>query len=151
MSTTITRKLTLRTVGLTKGAIIKALPDSGSVGLMRIAGETTEAKQGQTEKGEFTRLLGDFVAVNLLTGEKFSANQAILPSFISEPLAASLRVSQAVGFALEIGAVLEEESAVGYRFVVKSLTEPEPTDRMRRLMNAAGISTTPALAAPAAA
>jgi hypothetical protein len=133
------RKLTLRTIGLTKGAIGKALPEKGAIALARFAGETSEAKTGQTDKGEFVRLIGQFFAVNLITGEQFTSSQAILPTFISEPLAAALRTSESVGFSIEISAEPDERSAVGYRFGVKALNETAPNDKVRRLMLAAGI------------
>jgi len=147
--TTIIRRLTLRTAGLTKSFIQKNLPEGGSMPLLRIAGETTEAKVGQTDKGEYIRLLGNFFAQNMTNNEQFQSAQCILPTFISEPLAAALRVSQSVDFALEIHATEDADSAVGYVFSVKSLQQAEPTDKMKRLMLAAGIKDTPAKEEPA--
>ena len=143
--TTIIRRLTLRTAGLTKKSILAQLPETGSVAnLIKVAGETTEAKVGQTDKGEYIRLLGNFFAENMVTGERFQSSQCILPTFIAEPMAAALKVSQSVEFAIQIDATENEDSAVGYVFSVKSLTQAEPTDKMKRLMLAAGITDKPA-------
>lgn len=148
----ILRKVTLRNAGLDIKGIKAATLAAGAgvnVPLLKIVGETTEAKTGQTDKGEFTALLGDFVAVNLLTGEQFQSGKAILPNFISEVLRAALNASQSVSFALEIGAKGDESALTGYVYTTRSLVDAEPTDKMKRLLAAAQIDTTPRLQAPA--
>jgi hypothetical protein len=109
-----------------------------------VVGEVVEARLGQTDKGEFLRLMGEFVAVNLTTGEHYHSHQAILPSFIADSLGAALRQTQAVGFALEIGAQADATAITGYVYTARSLMPTEPTDRMRRLMQAAGVAALPA-------
>ena len=142
------RKITIKTTGWDKTTIIKALPEQAGaeLALLRIAGEVLEARLGQTDKGEFLRLMGEFVAQNIVTGAQYRANQAILPSFIADSMGAALRTAQAVGFALEIGAKVDPTAIVGYVYTVKSLQPAEPSDRMKRLMQAAGMK--PALPAP---
>ena len=139
--TTMLRKLTLRTCGAAKAEILAALPKGSkdAVALIRIAGDSTEAKSGQTDKGEFVKLIGEFHAYSLLNGARFRSAQAILPSFISEPIAAARRGSPSVTFALEVSARRDESSAVGYVFEVRSLHEPEPEERMKRLLGAIGV------------
>lgn len=134
------RKITIRTVGVSKADIKAKVKDAeGGVPLVRIVGETVEAKVGQTDKGQFIRLLGDFVAINESTGKRYQSAQCILPTFVSEPLAAALKMSQSVSFALLIGAKADDDSITGYVFTVESLTKAEPTDKMRRLLSVAGI------------
>lgn len=146
----ILRKLTIKNTGWTKGAILqalgkhyddalKAVPDGKRVELFKIVGTTTQAKTGQTDLGEYVKLLGDFVATNLDTGETFQASQCILPNFVAESMAAALHTSQSVEFALQVDAVAKASAATGYEFSVKPLIEAEPTDKMRRLLLAAGI------------
>lgn len=145
----IARRITLRTVGLMQSDILIALKDQEKVGLLKVAGVTTEAKTGQTDKGEYTRLLGEFIAQNLLTGEVFQSGQCILPSFLSEQLAAALKASDSVEFALLIGARADKTSVTGYVYTAQPLVNAEPTARMSKLLTAAGIA--PALPAPAPA
>lgn len=144
------RKLTIRACGWNKTDIIKALPaDNGAeLLLLKMAGEVTEARLGQTDKGEYLRLIGDFAAENPSSGQRFVASQAILPSFIADALGAALRNTSAVGFAIEIGAKADSTSITGYVYTVRSLMPVEPSDRMKRLLQAAGMS--PALPAPSA-
>jgi hypothetical protein len=145
----IARKITLRTVGLMQSDILIALKDQEKVNLIKVAGVTTAAKTGQTDKGEYTKLLGEFIAQNLLTGEVFQSGQCILPSFLSEQLAAALNASESVEFALLIGARADKSAVTGYVYTAQPLVNAEPTARMSKLLTAAGIA--PALPAPAAA
>lgn len=142
MASNMLRRITLRTIGLVVKDIRTATEASegGTVALAKIVGSTTEAKTGQTDKGQFTALLGEFVGVNLLTGEVFNSGKAILPNFISEQLAAALNVSNAVDFALEIGAKADESAVTGYVYTVRSLVDAEPTDKMKKLLGAAGVT-----------
>lgn len=149
----ILRRITLRNAGLTVKEIKTATLAAGegvNVPLLKIVGDTTEAKTGQTDKGEFTALLGDFVSVNLLTGEQFQSGKAILPNFISEVLSAALNASQSVTFALEIGAKADESAVTGYVYTTRSLVDAEPSDKMKRLLAAANIDTSKRLEAPKA-
>lgn len=144
----VLRKVTIKTCGHDRAAIQKLLADKdegASIDLLKIAGETLEARTGQTDKGQFIRLLGDFLAENLTTGDRYTASQAILPSFIADSLAAALKNSQAVGFALALSARKDKTAIAGYVYEVRSLMPAEPTDRMKRLMQYAGIA--PALPA----
>ena len=142
----IARKITLRTVGLMQADILVALKDQEKVQLLKVAGVTTDAKTGQTEKGEYTKLLGEFIAQNLITGEVFQSGQCILPSFLSEQLAAALKASESVEFALLIGARADKSAVTGYVYTAQPLVNAEPTARMSKLLTAAGIA--PALPAP---
>ncbi len=157
----ILRKVTIRNVGWPKGAILKALngtfpdlKDGDTVELLKIVGQTTQAKTGQTDNGEYVRLLGEFIATNLDTGEVFQSGQAILPNFVAEVFAAALHTSQSVEFALKIDAKAKESAATGYEFSVTPLMKSEPTDKMKRLLALAGIDPSfeapKSLAAPAA-
>ena len=142
----IARKITLRTVGLQVADILVALKDADRVDLVKIAGVSTEAKVGQTDRGEYTALLGEFIAQNLLTGEMFQAGKCILPSFLSEQLAAALRASTSVEFAMMIGAKADKTAVTGYTYTARPLVNAQPTARLQALLDASGIA--PALPAP---
>jgi len=159
----ILRKLTIRNCGWPVADIKDALTIEktdatsgkksyrmdGEKALLKIVGRSTAAKPGQSDNGEYVKLLGSFHAVNLVTGETFESGQCILPNFVSEQLAAALVESQAVEFALEIGVKADDASVTGYVFTVRPLIKPEPTDGMRKLLAAAGMSAPPKLEAPA--
>lgn len=151
----ILRRVTLKNIGLTvksvKGAT-QPLEDGENAPLARIVGITTMSETGQTDKGEFIRLHGDFQAINLIDGTKFSSGQCILPSFIAVQLVAALKTSPEVEFALEIGAKADEESVTGYQYTVKPLIEAETNSRLSQLLaKSKAFQALPAPAAPPAA
>ena len=135
--TEIVRKRTIKSCGFDVATIKEALGDKKAVGLLRIAGITNAAQPGQTDKGEYLKLLGQFRATNPATGETFEASTSILPNFITEPLAAALGQSDEVEFALEIGVKANATSVTGYEFTVKPLVEAKVSDKMGALLASA--------------
>lgn len=149
----IARKITLRTCGCTVEAIKGAVSDikeGENIELLKIAGVTTSCAVGQTDKGEFIRLNGEFLAVNQLTGEQFAASQTILPTFLGQMLQSALAASEQVEFALSIGARKSAKSVTGYEFVARPLVNAEPSARLSKLLAVAGMDKPLQLAAPAA-
>ena len=149
----IARKITLRTCGLTVDNIKAALVDCAdgeSMELLKIAGVTTSCAVGQTDKGEFIRLNGEFLAVSQITGETFSSSQTILPTFLGQMLQSALSQSEQVEFALSIGARKSAKSVTGYEFVARPLVNAEPSARLAKLLAVTGMDKPLALAAPKA-
>lgn len=144
------RKLTIKTAGFDIAATKEAVDaGKGKAALLNIAGIVNSAKPGQTDKGEYLKLIGDFRAVNLQTGEQFESSQAILPNFIADQFAGILSQSGTVEFALQIGAREDKSSVTGYQFTVAKLIDSKPSDRMQELI-AASMKNTLALPPPAA-
>ena len=137
------RKITIRNCGFDSASILKAVTViaadgksvefNGTAQLLRVWGRSTDAKPGQTDTGAYVKLVGDFHAMNLATGERFKSGALILPNFISEPMAGALRESPAIEFALEIGAKGDPTSATKYVFSVRELREAEPVGAMKEL------------------
>lgn len=147
----IARKITLRTCGCTVDAIkaaVSELKEGEGVDLLKIAGVTTSCAVGQTDKGEFIRLNGEFLAINQLTGEQFAASQTILPTFLGQMLQSALATSEQVEFALSIGARKSAKSVTGYEFVARPLVNAEPSARLSKLLAVAGMDKPLTLAAP---
>ena len=149
----IARKITLRTCGCTVEAIkgaLHPLKEGEGLELLKIAGVTTSCAVGQTDKGEFIKLNGEFLAVNQITGEQFAASQTILPTFLGMMLQSALSASEQVEFALSIGARKSAKSVTGYEFVARPLVNAEPSARLSKLLAVAGMDKPLALAAPKA-
>jgi hypothetical protein len=149
----IARKITLRTCGLTVDNIKAALVDCAdgeSMELLKIAGVTTSCAVGQTDKGEFIRLNGEFMAVSQITGETFSSSQTILPTFLGQMLQSALSQSEQVEFALSIGARKSAKSVTGYEFVARPLVNAEPSARLAKLLAVTGMDKPLQLEAPKA-
>lgn len=152
------RKLTIRNCGFGRLEILAALTIVGddkkvtmkpdTVPLLRIAGSATSAKPGQSDLGEYLRLVGSFFADNLMTGQRFHSAACILPNFVSESLGEALKTNPAVEFGLLLSAKADATSATGYVFTVESLFDAEYSDPVQRLLTRAGMSV-PKLEAPA--
>jgi hypothetical protein len=141
----ILRKITIKTCGNFTIARIKEvmeaakLADGQSVPLLKIVGESTGAKTGQTTHGMFTRLSGSFVGTDMTTGALYQSGQCILPEFIGAQLGAALSQGESVRFAFQIEARRKDNAITGYEFAVKPLIESKPANAMQELMALAGI------------
>lgn len=148
----VLRKITLRNLGCdiaTIKGLIAQVKEGEKVVLARIVGIASGYKTGQTDKGEYVKLLGEFRAVNLQTGESFQSPQAIIPSFIAENFLPALQASGTVEFAVQVDAKAKATAVAGYEFTMTPLVESKASDRMTELMAIAGKGL-PALPAPAA-
>jgi hypothetical protein len=152
MAAEILRKLTIRNCGFNV-AVIKEIvtEETPKADLLKIVGITTGSKAGQTDKGEYLRLLGDFRAVNMQTGEIFQSASCILPSFISDSLGEALKSSPRVEFAIMIGAEFQKDAITQYEYTVSPLIEAKPSDQMAALLSNAGANEPVRLPAPKAA
>jgi hypothetical protein len=112
-----------------------------------VFGIATGYKPGQTDKGEYLLLIGEFNAVNLLDGSRYSAAKAILPNFIAENFQPVLDKNGSAEFALEILVQRSDTSVTGYQFVARPLIESRASDRMAELA-AQAMKGLPALAGP---
>lgn len=125
------------------------------VALCRIIGRTNKAKPGSTDKGEYVRFIGEFIGVNLFTGERFTAGSAILPGAAEMavygaigPLNDKGQADNTVEFALEVAAKFDEKAVTQYVFSVSSLVEAKVSNPMQALLEQAKVTDAPALAAP---
>lgn len=143
------RKLTIRTVGFDVATVKMALGTEPAVALLRIAGIAQEGAPGQTDKGEYLKLKGEFRATNLITGQLFEAATAILPSFITDRISTALKGGP-VEFALEIGVKADPTSVTGYQYTAQPLVEAKPSDRLAGLLQASGMLHPPRLGRRAA-
>lgn len=133
----------------------QAPEDGTALDIIKIAGEASGAESGQTDKGSYTKLTGQFIGTDLTTGELYSSRACILPDYIGAELGAALlgagEGGQSVNFAFLITAKQKASAVTGYEFGIKSLMNIEPTNAAKRLMELAGIQApAPKLAAPAA-
>lgn len=144
------RKITIRNCGLDVATIkdlIAGVGEGEKIDLLRVVGIVATAKAGQTDKGEYLKLIGEFSAINLQTGEQFVAGQCILPNFIADQFAGVLAQHGTAEFALEIGAKSDKSAVTGYTFTVRPLIESKSSNRMQELINTAA-SDLPMLEAP---
>jgi len=173
----VLKKLTISTLGHSKGAINAALApqvlahqaamleaktknDTAEIArlegvtivhdLAKIVGKSTAAMPGQSAMGDYIKFTGSFMSIDSHSGEMMQAAVCILPQFIAIPLAEALKESESVEFALQVSAQYSEKSNTGYVFIVKSLIEPKVSDSMSALLAIAGVQPK-AITAPASA
>lgn len=152
MKVNLIRKITLRNCGCSQKVLkehVAKVKDGESVPALRVVGIATAYKPGQTDKGEYLLLIGEFSAVNLLTGSQYASSKAILPNFIAESFAPVLDRSGNVEFALEILVERNDSAVTGYQFNARPLMESKASDRMAELIALAS-QDMPALPAPVA-
>lgn len=157
------KKLTVRDIMGAKVqtlAAVQALISAGNSGknpvplaICRIIGRTNKGKPGSTDKGEFMRFVGEFVGINMLTGEQLSAGAVILPGAAESAIYGALgplndkgESVNTVEFAVEVSVKYDAASATLYTYTCTPLIEPKTSDPMKALMQAAGVKQ---LAAPA--
>jgi len=146
----ILRKITLRNIGLdiaTLKGFVKTMDEGTQKAICRVVGIAAGYKTGQTDKGEYVALIGEFTAANQETGASFSASKCILPTFIAEAFVPVLQQHGNAEFALEIGIKADSKAVAGYTFTMRPLIESKTSDRMADLLKIA--ASAPALPAPA--
>lgn len=113
--------------------------------LCRIYGRADKAKPGATDKGPFVQFYGEFVGINLLTGERFDSGACILPGVIENTVYGALgqlddkgHAQQTVEFAVEVAAKYDDTAATKYVFTATPLVEVKASEPMSKLLQAAG-------------
>lgn len=147
----VLRKITLAKIGATIGvlkAAVAQVAEGEVVPAMRVVGVANGYKAGQTDKGEYVTLLGEFQAINLMTGEQFTSSRAIIPTFIAENFVPALQQHGNAEFALDIGARRKDSAVAGYEFIMRPLIESKASDRLSALLEVASKAAPLALAAP---
>ncbi len=142
----LSRKLTISATGWTKPAIQAALAklmqdpskpvDGTEQDLLTFVGIARQAKPGQSDTGDFLRLIGEFRATNLVTGELFQSAQCILPNYISDYMGGALLDPniKEVAFSIKISAKYKASAATGYEYDCLPLMDTKPSDKLAELM-----------------
>lgn len=133
----ITRKITLKNCGASQKVLkeqVSKVKNGETIPVMRVVGIATGYKPGQTDKGEYLLLLGEFSAVNLITGGQYQSAKAILPNFIAESFQPVLDRNGNAEFALEVLVERKDDAVAGYQFVARPLMESKSSDRMAELI-----------------
>lgn len=104
----------------------------------------------ESKYGENTGFKGDFVAVNLITGEVFESNAAFLPKNLTQQIEAMMTKAQGleVEFKAQIMAVPSEVSPNGYAWIADAPTTEERKNRAVAMLEKIKKDTAGLLAAP---
>jgi hypothetical protein len=113
--------------------------DDPSRKLMHVIGKANRVKEGVGDFGPWQKLMGQFEAVNLETGEVFVSPQCILPEPMNGMVAGQILNAEAgaapvIEFALEIGVEASGKAGgTGYEFTTRPLVEARETDALSDL------------------
>lgn len=131
------RKITTKEIGWTRADVQAAAIKAGkAIQLYTLIGVVNGVKPGSTSMGDFAKLLGEFEAVNLSTGETFHSGTAILPNFIGDNIAAAvMRGAESVQFAITVSAKPDEKSVAGFVYAVESGMAPSEHSPLAQLRN----------------
>ena len=123
------RKITPKIVA---GSVKDLYKKSGEVLFMRVYGIATKIFTTETTFGPSTGFKGQFVAVNIITGETFKAPKIYLPDVANDYLVPALEQDgkKEVQFAFDIGVVkaTSEKSAYEYEYTVQQLIGTSEND-----------------------
>lgn len=115
--------------------------------VMRVAGQAVGTKSGDSNYGEWTALVGSFIATNPETGEMTEASQLFLPEVALIPIQVALGQAgaRAVDFAIEVVVKASNNTKPGcspyeYSFVnlMAPTAENDPMAKLRALLTGAG-------------
>jgi hypothetical protein len=110
--------------------------------LMHVIGKANRVKEGTGDFGPWQKLLGQFEAVNLATGEIYVAPQCILPEPMNGMIAGQILNAEpgaapVIDFALEVGVkATGKAGGTGYEFTTRPLVEMRETDALSELRKA---------------
>lgn len=121
--------------------------------LYKITGISSTYDEVPSPYGETQRLIGDFIAINLLSGEVFRSNRCFLPGIMKDSIIAAINSAakgDAVQFAFLVSITDDADNvknAVGYIYTFETLIEMAESNQMKELAKMIGVDTKPALPA----
>ena len=139
------KKITTKTVCGDIKKLAKPLKDGEGMDLVRVFGVARDIKTGESDYGPWTKFLGNFQAINIVSGEEFKSTACMLPDTASELLEAALQNEgvNEVNFAFDISIKGDSNSTIGYQYVCSPLLEDNDSDPLAKLA-----SSLPKLPAP---
>lgn len=133
----IINKISTKTIfGTVNAAVVAKHGKDGRLHTMRVMGMANALRSGETDKGEFTALLGRFRAIHPTTGEVFESGQCFLPNVALNLIRGAVSQGNTVEFAYDIIAELDESANMGFAYRIENLVQEEK-DPFERLMTSA--------------
>lgn len=131
MVTTI-KKITIKNVMGGSGA--KTMVPLIGKTVAAIAGRVTGYRVAHSQYGESLGFQGQFAAINNLTGEQFSSNEAFLPRTLEETLKAQLSNASKLEVEFQAEVVVGEHPTSGFCYIVRPVSTRESVARHYQLL-----------------
>lgn len=139
MSINIVKKLSMKLLAGDVKKLVNA-SDQNNIQLAKVVGIARGTKIGTSNFGDWTALIGEFVAERL-TGEKAGARYRTGVMFLPDvaldlvlPLVSGLEKGSGVELAFGIGVEKDDTSSTGYIYTATFLMEPAANDPLEALM-----------------
>jgi hypothetical protein len=132
---TVVRKITPKIIMGSKPKLI----DNKKTDLCSIAGIASSLKTTPTNFGESTCFIGEFIAVNLQTGEVFKSNRAYFPKLIEEEMTGPVNAKENVEFAFRLSILPDEKSNTGYVYYNEPVHKIQDSDQLKSLAEKIGV------------
>jgi hypothetical protein len=153
MQSRLISKISPRTVFGSKGEILELVMSDKSMEhpLFVVVGKANGRKDGESDFGPWTALLGNFRAQALdkngqRAGELFSSGRCHLPNYVLESTLGQFEEpGDVVEMGYIIGAIYDEQSATSYIYTAKPLFEPAPENDAALALLERAMPSTPAL------
>lgn len=115
----------------------RTIPENGSIPVMRVMGQVTGLRTGQGDFGPWVAFKGEFIAVNLGTGESFKGSQLFLPEVASDLIENAVINAEGsnVNVAFDIEAIRGRTSD-DFEYTAKPHMEVEESDPLLMLVKA---------------
>ena len=126
----------------------REIPEGGAIKVMRVIGQATDIKSGNSDYGMWNSFLGNFEATNVRTGEVFRSGQIFLPGTAENLLMGAVKgaAGAPVAFGFDISVVDSPDSQISYEYGVESIMDVSETDPIALLKQQ--MTSAPALPAP---
>lgn len=125
---TIVKKLSAKSIGVD---FVKAKKEPQDC--YQILGYVTDIQEGvHSTNGEWQKLVGQFEATNLNTGEVINSSEAFLPDVANKIIASQVKEGAKIQFALVVG-TKPNETPTGYEYTVRELIESEPLEVIEKI------------------
>lgn len=111
----------------------KTVKDHLNKPLVNVSGFAYAEFEVPTKYGPMVGFKGDFVCVNLLTGEVSESDAAFLPKGLTKELQKKLANGSEISFAADIQAMETDKNAYGYAWVAEMPRTEEMQNRREKL------------------
>lgn len=137
MTATAIKKISIKNVMGASGA--KAMiPHIGKV-VCAVAGTTSGYRVANSQYGESLGFQGQFAAVNALTGEQFTANEAFFPRSLEDTLKARLAGAPGMEVEFQAEVLVGDHPTTGFCYIVRPVSTKETLAKHQALL--AGLGT----------
>lgn len=135
MSTTIAKTIDPKTLIGSVKKLVADWDEGRKEEIIHIVGRAESVETGEGTHGPWVRFVGNFEAINALTGESTVSNKSYFPDPYEGLTYAALQNAEggSVEVAVTISVQKEEALPTGYRYHVKSLQEIKPADDLKHL------------------